>query len=72
MFPKPMPISRVLNRIANADDQEVQQILMALIHWQAQHYPEDELVFFSLPKHDLPARYHSIDSMAQMLKKYVE
>lgn len=72
MFQKKTPISHVLRRIEVANDKEVHQILLALIHWQEQHYPEDELVFFSLPKHDLPARYRSIDSMAQMLKKYVE
>lgn len=71
MNSKEIPISCLLDRIANADDQEVQEIMHALIRWQEQHYPEEELVFLSLPKYDLPERYRSIDCMAQMLKKYI-
>ena len=71
MFHKKIPMSHVLCRIESANDQEVQQIMSALIHWQEQHYPEDELIFLSLPKRDIPERCRNVDIMAEMLKKYV-
>ena len=40
----------VLRKIERAKDQEIQKILLAVIQWQKNQYPDEELVIVSLPK----------------------
>lgn len=65
-----LSMNRVLKRIEQADEAEINVIIQALSLWQKKRFPEYELVVASLPRFDPEERSRQIELMASMLKRY--
>lgn len=59
----------VLRRIEKASEFEINEIIYALISWQAKRYPEYEMVIMSLSKYDREKRDYQLKGILEMLGK---
>lgn len=62
---KTMTMNYVLHRIQKADDTEIQEIISAIIRRYGTKYPDWEVVFLSLPKHDPSYRRETLLSLIE-------
>lgn len=63
-----LPLRRLLKRIEIADDDEIQKILLTIIHWENLRYPNEELIILSLPKSNSEKRRKYLKMMADLLR----
>ena len=59
----------VLRRIEKASEFEINEIIYALISWQAKRYREYEMVIMSLSKYDREKRDYQLKGILEMLGK---
>ena len=62
-------LRRMRKRMEAVKEEEIQEMLLAIIRWQKDHYPDEELIVFSLPKSNLEKREVQLKLMVDMLQK---
>lgn len=67
---KSMTMNYVLHRIRKADDTEIQEIISAIIQRYGTKYPDWEVVFLSLPKHDPSYRSETLLSFIEFMDRH--
>lgn len=57
----------ILHSIANAEEEEIRDILNAIFRKQAELYPDYEMIVFSLPRYDKTERESALDNLKAFL-----
>ena len=65
-----MELADVLRKIEQANDEEINDIIEAVIHRYQICYPGWEVLFLSVPKCDGEERKKQADELSEMLNKY--
>ncbi len=65
----PRQLSQVLIQILNASDEDISKIIQAVIKRYEMFYPDDEVVFLSLPTDDLEERRAILAAALETLEK---
>lgn len=63
-----MQFNEVLSKIVQADDIEISEIIKAVIRRYEAAYPDWEIIFLSLPKHDPVERCQRIEEALKFLQ----
>ena len=64
-----MEIKDILTRIASASDRELTDIVRAVLARYDTLFPEEEVVFLSLPKHDQQEREAILARFAELVMR---
>ena len=66
-----MELADVLRKIEQANDEEINDIIEAVIHRYQICYPGWEVLFLSLPKYDGEERKKQADELSAVVRKWM-
>lgn len=62
-------MEKTMERIASANGEELQQLFLALRQRYGELYPEEEVVFVSLPKNDRKERRRLMQAVFDLMER---